>query len=195
MSSFNLVPLLHTIHAMLLIRGKTIHEQRLLVDQLSRFPWSNLNNHHQPEITQYSGSPCSCQCQTRGCYYVANTMADKVEEKKKESKTTNLRKKLSFKKSFSFLRKKAAKEAKKDEEEKKEGDAEKKEGEDVPAAETTEENKDESKVEEPEKKDEEKEVKDTEDKAPEVPTEAPPGKSLLQYKVTRIMLFDIFSSS
>merc|ERR1712013_449674 len=51
--------------------------------------------------------------------------ADKVEEKKKESKTTNLRKKLSFKKSFGFLRKKAAKEAKKDEEEKKEGDAEK----------------------------------------------------------------------
>lgn len=37
--------------------------------------------------------------------------ADKVEEKKKDSKATNLRKKLSFKKSFSFLRKKAAKEA------------------------------------------------------------------------------------
>merc|ERR1712059_89116 len=33
---------------------------------------------------------------------------EKPEEKKKESKATNLRKKLSFKKSFSFLRKKAA---------------------------------------------------------------------------------------
>merc|ERR1712130_992645 len=101
--------------------------------------------------------------------------ADKAEEKKKESKTTNLRKKLSFKKSFSFLRKKAAKEAKKDEEEKKEGEAEKKEGEEAVAAETTEENKEETKVEEVEKKDEEKEVKDTEEKAPEVPTEAPPA--------------------
>merc|ERR1712130_765076 len=36
---------------------------------------------------------------------------EQPEEKKKESKATNLRKKLSFKKSFSFLRKKAAKEA------------------------------------------------------------------------------------
>ena len=78
MSSFNLVPLLHTIDAMLLISGKTLHEQRLLVTRLSRIPWSNLNSHHQPETTQYSSSPCSCQCQTRGCCYVATTMLDKV---------------------------------------------------------------------------------------------------------------------
>ena len=62
MSSFNLVPLLHTIDAMLLISSKTLHEQRLLVTRLSRFLWSNLNSHHQPETTQYSGSLCSCQC-------------------------------------------------------------------------------------------------------------------------------------
>ena len=78
MSSFNLVPLLHTIDAMLLISGKTLHEQRLLVAKLSRLPWPNLNSHHQPETTQYSSSPCSCQCQTRGCCYVATTMLDKV---------------------------------------------------------------------------------------------------------------------
>ena len=78
MSSFNLVPLLHTIDAMLLISGKTLHEQRRLVTRLSRIPCSNLNSHHQPETTQYSSSACSCQCQTRGCCYVATTMLDKV---------------------------------------------------------------------------------------------------------------------
>ena len=66
---------------------------------------------------------------------------------------TNLRKKMSFKKSFSFLKKKAKKEGADDsvvaEGEKKEGEAE----------ENKEENKEEKKEE-----------------TPEVPTEAPPGQ-------------------
>ena len=85
------------------------------------------------------------------------------EVEKKESKATNLRKKLSFKKSFSFLRKKAARE-------KKEGDdveatPEKKEGEDIKEEATKEESKEEVKTEEKEA-----------EAAPEVPAEAPPGR-------------------
>jgi hypothetical protein len=96
--------------------------------------------------------------------------------------TTNLRKKLSFKKSFSFLRKKAAREKKEGDEkegEAKEGEAEATPEKDEPvaaAAETTEEVKE-------EKKDEEKEEAKAEEKEAEkpvesaaAPTEAPPGK-------------------
>ena len=71
---------------------------------------------------------------------------------------TNLRKKMSFKKSFSFLKKKAKKEGADDsvvaEGEKKEGEAEEKKEETA-----SEENKEDKKEE-----------------TPEVPTEAPPGQ-------------------
>jgi hypothetical protein len=92
------------------------------------------------------------------------------EEKKKESKATNIKKKLSFKKSFSFLRKKAGRLAK--------GSADDSKVEEKPDEEKTEEEK---KEDAPAKEETEAAPADTEEKkeeeaAPAPPTEAPPGQ-------------------
>ena len=97
MNPFNLVPLLHTIVAMLLISGRTLHEQRLLVSRLSKFSRLNLNTHQQPEVAQYSSSPCSCQSQTRGCCYIATAMLDKVTRMESMARAMLARLKRTFK--------------------------------------------------------------------------------------------------
>ena len=100
------------------------------------------------------------------------TEDENKEEKKKDSRATNIRKKLSFKKSFSFLRKKAAKDAAAKEEKVEEGEKEE-------TKEKVEEKVEESSPKETEtessSKPEESSTEKVED-APAPPTEAPPGK-------------------
>ena len=78
MNPFNLVPLLHTIVAMLLISGRTLHEQRLLVAKVSKYSRSSRYSSPQSEVSPSSSSPCSCQIQSRLCCEVTTTLLDKV---------------------------------------------------------------------------------------------------------------------
>ena len=101
------------------------------------------------------------------------TEDENKEEKKKDSRATNIRKKLSFKKSFSFLRKKAAKDAAAKEEKVEEG--EKEETKEDKVEEKAEESSPKETETESSSKPEESSTEKVED-APAPPTEAPPGK-------------------
>ena len=102
------------------------------------------------------------------------TEDENKEEKKKDSRATNIRKKLSFKKSFSFLRKKAAKDAAAKEEKVEEG--EKEETKEDKVEEKAEESSPKETETESSSKPEESSTEKVED-APAPPTEAPPGKT------------------
>ena len=78
MNPFNLVPLLHTIVAMLLISGRTLHEQRLLVAKVSKYSQSSRYSSPQSEVSPSSSPPCSCQIQSRLCCKVTTAFLDKV---------------------------------------------------------------------------------------------------------------------
>ena len=64
------VALLQAIFAILLVSGKTLHEQSLVIARLS--------SHPQPEVSLFPSSSCFCKTQSRVCCEVTTTFIDKV---------------------------------------------------------------------------------------------------------------------
>ena len=79
--TFRIVALLQAIFAMLLVSGKTLHEQSVRIDRLSQLSQpsllSQLSN-CQPETPLSPSSPCSCQTQSRVCCEVTTALLEKV---------------------------------------------------------------------------------------------------------------------
>ena len=73
-----IVPLLQAIFAMLLVSGKTIHEQSLQINRLSKLSQPSLLSHLQPEAPLSLKSPCFYQTQPRVCCKVTNAFIVKV---------------------------------------------------------------------------------------------------------------------
>ena len=78
MNAYMLMPLIHAIIAILLICGKTLHEHRLLVAQLSKYSRSRRCSSPQPEVFLSSSSPCSCQTQSWLCSMLTTASTGKV---------------------------------------------------------------------------------------------------------------------
>ena len=74
-----IVPLLQAIFAMLLVTGKTIHEQSLQVSRLSKLSQPSLLSHHlHSEASLSPRSPCFRQTRRRACCKATNAFTEKV---------------------------------------------------------------------------------------------------------------------
>ena len=75
--TMDIIVLLQAIFVILLVGGKTLHEQSLLIARLSELFQPCLLNHLQSEALLSPSSPCCCQSQTRRCD-ITTPMLDKV---------------------------------------------------------------------------------------------------------------------
>ena len=73
-----IVALLQAIFALLLVCGKTLHEQSVKINHLSKLSQPSLLSHLQPEAPLFPKSPCSCQTKPRVCCEVTDAFSTKV---------------------------------------------------------------------------------------------------------------------
>ena len=78
MDASNIIPLLQAIFAMLLVTGKTVHEQSLQISRLSKLSRPSLLSQLHPEASLSPRSACSCQTTPRVCCKVTNAFTEKV---------------------------------------------------------------------------------------------------------------------
>ena len=72
------VALLQAIFAILLVIGKTLHEQLLIIPRKSNLSQPSLLSHFQPEASLSSSSSCSCKTQPMVCCVVTTACIGKV---------------------------------------------------------------------------------------------------------------------
>ena len=73
-----IVSFLLIIFAMVLVHGKTLHEQPLLINRLSQLSQSSLLSQLQPEELLSLTSSCSCQAESGVCCKVTTALTSKV---------------------------------------------------------------------------------------------------------------------
>ena len=73
-----IVALLQAIFALLLVCGKSLHEQSVKINHLSKLSQPSLLSHLQPEALLFPKSPCSCQTKPRVCCEVTDAFSTKV---------------------------------------------------------------------------------------------------------------------
>ena len=74
--TFRIIDLLQAIFVMLLASGKTLHEQSVRIDQLSKLSQPSLLS--QLSHYQFPSAPCSCQTQSRVCCVVTTAFVEKL---------------------------------------------------------------------------------------------------------------------
>ena len=72
------VALLQAIFAILLVIGKTLHEQLLIIPRKSNLSQPSLLSHFQPEASLSSSSSCPCKTQPMVCCVVTTACIGKV---------------------------------------------------------------------------------------------------------------------
>ena len=80
-----IVALLQAIFAILLVSGKTLHEQSLIIARLSNLSQPSLLSHLQPEVSLSHSSPCSCQTQSKVRSMVTTAFKGKVSRARNPS--------------------------------------------------------------------------------------------------------------
>ena len=78
MDASTIVSFLLIIFAMVLVHGKTLHEQSLLIARLSQLSQSSLLSQLQPEELLSLTSSCSCQAESGVCCKVTTALTAKV---------------------------------------------------------------------------------------------------------------------